>query len=107
VRIVSSTGLHLNEPGRDHHVKRLGIVAALVAALGLAGPASAGDRAENAKDTITEKKADAKKGLRDAKPGDKTAEDRVDDAKDSLDEAGAKTRKAGRKVKREVKEAVQ
>lgn len=88
-------------------LKKLGFAAALVAALGLAAPASAGDRANDAKDTFTEEKADAKKGLRDAKPGDKTAEDRKDDAKDSLDKAGAKTRKTARKAKNEVKDAVQ
>jgi hypothetical protein len=82
------------------------MAAALVAALGVAAPAYAGDRADDAKDTFTEKKADAKKGLRDAKPGDKTAEDRKDDAKDTLEASGAKVRKGAREVKRDVKDAV-
>jgi hypothetical protein len=88
-------------------MKRMAWTAALVAALGVAAPAYAGDRADDAKDTVTEKKAQTKKGLRDLKPGDKTAEDRKDDAKDSLDEAGAKVKKGAREVKRDVKEAVE
>jgi hypothetical protein len=88
-------------------MNRLGMAAALVAALGVAAPAYAGDRADDAKDTYTEKKADTKKEVRDLKPGDKTAEDRKDDAKDTLEASGAKAKKGAREVKRDVKDAVE
>jgi F0F1-type ATP synthase membrane subunit b/b' len=72
---------------------------AMALAVGLAAPVMAGD----VKDTVDEKGAEAKKGLRDAKPGDKTAADRRDDLKDSAKASKAKTKKATRKAGRKIK----
>lgn len=74
---------------------------AVLAALGLAAPAWAGD----AKDTATEKKADVRKAARKAKPGHRTAGDRVADAKDTAKATGAKARKQGRKATAKTKRA--
>jgi hypothetical protein len=81
------------QAGADPRQLALGLALALVA------PA-AGD----AEDTVTEKKAQAKKKARDLKPGHKTAGDHVDDASDTAKEAVAKTKKGARKAGRKVKE---
>ena len=68
--------------------------------LAFAAPAAAGD----AEDTVTEKKAQVRKKVRDLKPGDKTAGDHLDDASDTTKETVAKTKKGARKAGRKVKE---
>jgi hypothetical protein len=80
-----------------HMVKGL----ALALALGLAAPAMAAN-ADDAKDTATEKKADAKKKVRSMKKS-KDAGDHMDDAKDTATSAGAKTKKSARKASNKVK----
>lgn len=72
-------------------------------ALAIAAPGYAGDTTNDAKDTVTEKKAQAKKKLRKAKPGERTAGDRVEDGKDTAKEMKAKTKKQGRKAKKKVR----
>jgi len=77
---------------------------AVVVALAVAAPAFAAS-VDDAKDTATEKKADAKKKLRSAKRH-KTADDRMDDAKDTATSTTAKAKKSGRKAGRAVKHDV-
>ena len=75
---------------------------ALGLALALAAPAIADD----AQDTVTEKKSDARRKVRGAKSditGKKTADDRVEDAKDAAHGSAAKARKGARKTGRKVK----
>jgi hypothetical protein len=76
---------------------------ALGAAVGLAAPALGGSDAE---DTVTEKKAQAKKKARSAKPGDETASDRMADASDTAKEKTAQTKKKARKAARSAKRDV-
>jgi hypothetical protein len=77
---------------------------AMALAVGLAAPAMAAN-ADDAKDTATEKKADAKKKVRSMKKH-KDAGDHLDDAKDTATSAGAKTKKSARKTSRNVKHEV-
>ncbi|MFL5270886.1 MAG: hypothetical protein ACJ79R_17455 [Anaeromyxobacteraceae bacterium] len=77
---------------------------AITLAVGLAAPAMAATT-DDAKDTATEKKADAKKKVRGMKKH-KDAGDRVDDAKDTASSASAKTKKSARKASRNVKHDV-
>ena len=77
---------------------------AIALAVGLAAPAMAAN-ADDAKDTATEKKADAKKKVRSMKKH-KDAGDHVDDAKDTATSAGAKAKKSARKTSRNVKHEV-
>ncbi len=72
---------------------------ALGLALGLAAPAFAGDT----QDTVTEKKANARKTVRDLKPGDKTLSDHAEDASDTVKSGVAKSKKSVRKGARKVK----
>ena len=72
---------------------------ALATALGFAAPALASDSS----DTVTEKKAHARKKARDLKPGDKSFDDRTEDAKDTARETTAKARKGARRTGRKVK----
>jgi hypothetical protein len=76
---------------------------ALGATVGLAAPAFGGSDAE---DTVTEKKAQATKQARDAKPGDKTAGDHMDDASDTAKEKTAQAKKKARKTARSAKKDV-
>jgi hypothetical protein len=72
-------------------------------AVAIAAPAFAADTTADMKDTATEKKAQAKKKARAAKPGDKTAGARMEDAKDTATETKAKAKKKGRKAARKVR----
>lgn len=80
---------------------------AVAAGLGLAVPVLAAST-DDAKDTATEKKAEAKKKVRSAKPS-KSAQDRADDTKDTAASSTAKAKKSaratGRKAKKEVNDA--
>ncbi|HEX9399573.1 MAG TPA: hypothetical protein VF912_05635 [Anaeromyxobacter sp.] len=76
---------------------------AILAALGLAAPAWAQSAMDDAKDTATEKKADAKKTARSKKPGGETAKDEAKDAKDTTTAKTAKAKKKGRKAARKTK----
>lgn len=76
---------------------------ALLAAVGFAAPALAGN---DVSDTATETGAKVRKTARDMKPGDKTAEDHVNDAKDTAKEKKAQGRKKARHAKKRAKHEV-
>ncbi len=73
-------------------------VLAAALSLGLAAPAMAAS-ADDARDTATEKKAEAHKKVRHLK-GSESAEDRASDAKDTATATSARTKKSARKAAR-------
>jgi hypothetical protein len=70
-------------------------------ALALAVPAYAAG--EDARDTVTEKKGDVKRGVRHHKPGGETAGDKVEDAKDATRSGWASTKKKARKAAKKTR----
>ncbi len=83
-------------------MRKLTRTIAVAAALGLVAPALAQD----AKDTVTEKKADASRTAREHKPGGETAADKAKDAQDAAKSTTAKTKKKARKAGRHAKQRI-
>ncbi len=71
---------------------------AVAVAFALAAPAFAGD----VSDTMTEKKSEAAKDVREHRPGGESASDKVSDARDTAHANAAKARKKARKAKRKT-----